>query len=81
MLGRNQRTDEVHTALVHQFEVIFRIVPLVEDQGDLANLLGQKTTACKQLLGHTVEGYRFVLIAAMDVMQQGRYAAPPNPFS
>jgi hypothetical protein len=77
MLGRNQRTDEVQTGLVHQFEVILRIVPLVE----LANLLGQKTTACKRLLGHTVEGYRFVLNAGMDVMQQGRYAAPPNLFS
>src|SRR5438270_11223002 len=70
VLGGNQRTDEVQRALVHKLKILFGVVPLVEDQGDLANLLRERTAAFKQVLSHTVEAHRIVLIARVGVMKQ-----------
>jgi hypothetical protein len=74
MLGRNQRTYKMQRALVHQLQVIFGVVPLVEDQRDVVNLLRERTAACEPLLGHTLEGEAIVLIAGIGVMKQRNLA-------
>jgi hypothetical protein len=74
VLGGNQRTDKVQSTMVHKFEVLGRVVALVEDQGDLTNLLRERAAAFEQLLGHTVKGHGIGLIAGVGVMKQRDFA-------
>ena len=74
MLGGHQRADKMQRALLHQIEVYFRVVSLVEDQCDLVYLFRQSTATGKQLIDDTVKHHRIVLIAGIGVMQQGYVA-------
>jgi len=74
MLRGHERPDEVEWPLIDGGQILLGVVPLVEDQGDVANALAEHPAPFCQFLGHTREGHTVVLVTGIGVMKQRNVA-------
>ena len=68
VVRRHQRTDKVIGAIGHRRQVIFGVVALIEDQGDVFGPLGEIAIAFHQRVGQTAKCRRIGLITRVGVV-------------
>ena len=78
MLGGHQGAHKVHRMVIHDGQILFRVVTLVEDQRDIRSSFCKATTTLQKLLGDAVEGHGVMLIALVGVVEQWHLAIGGN---
>ena len=71
MMGQGQGSDEVVIALINPLDVLLRSVAAIKDQGNQVALIGKLAIAVDQGFGKVAEHSGVVLIAGVEMGEQG----------
>jgi hypothetical protein len=78
MLCRDKGANEMVRGAIQSPDVVFRIVPLIENQGDALTLLFEHLIARHQIVQHSAEGDRIVLVPFVGFGEQRDVKIPGN---